>query len=561
MDCEEQVYSEEHYDFIVEHMRAVSENIFTECVQRIDEQYDVFYQESEGLLPLSVENYSYQAIPKCFVLMDKQALESSGILRMQDYPTLMLRGQGVMLGFVDTGIDYSHPAFLNSDGTSRIVAIWDQTERSGDPPEGFLYGSEYRQKRINEALRSQNPREIVPTTDSEGHGTFLAGIAAGSENAEADFIGAAPYSYIAVVRLKEAKQYLREFFYIPKGVAAYQENDIMAGISYLNKLAISMGVPLVLCLGLGTNTGSHGGVASPLAGYLNTIGLRPQRTVVLAAGNEGNQRHHFAGMVSEGEAYQNVEVNVGENVEGFTVELWARAPELFAVEIVSPTGQRMPREYILSGGREYDFLLENTRVSVDYRISGLGSGDQLIYMRFTHPVQGIWNIRVFSQVGYTGIYNMWLPVTEMISGEVYFIRSNPDMTITVPANIIVPITAAAYDMRDNSIYINSGRGYTLSGFIKPDLAAPGVTVYGPKVGGGFETRSGTSVAAAITAGASALLMEWAAVRGNYTTISTTGLKNILLRGTDQDPYREYPNREWGYGRLNLYKAFQNFRQR
>lgn len=561
MDCEEAVYSNDYYDFISENYSGTRGEISGLCVQVINSVYEVIYVSREELLPLSVANYAYGAIPKCFTLMDESALEASGILRMHNYPTLTLKGQGVMIGFVDTGIDYQNPVFRNTDGSSRITAIWDQTLRSGMPPEGFLYGSEYRNEVINQALDSQKPETVVPSKDENGHGTFIASVAAGSEMPEENFSGAAPYAQIAMVKLKEAKENLREFYFIPEDAIAYQENDIMAGIAYLDRLAKSRNLPLVLCISVGSNAGSHGSGINPLMGVLTGVALRRPRGVVVAAGNEGNQRHHFAGELLEGQEYQNVEINVGEGVEGFILEMWATAPQLFVVEIISPTGERVPKEFILSGGKEYTFLFENTRVSVDYRISRIASGDQLIFMRFTTPVQGIWNIRVYRQSVYAVGYHMWLPMRQLMTGDVYFIRSNPDTTITSPGNAYSCITVTAYDVRDNSLFIDASRGYTATGMIKPDFAAPGVNVSGAGKRNQFITQSGTSAAAAVTSGAVALMLEWAVARGNYMLISNTDIKNILIRGAERDPGRTYPNKEWGYGRLNLYDAFQNFRVR
>lgn len=561
MDCEEQVYSNEYFDFIVENFSGTSGELSGYCMQEINNVYQVIYVSREGLKPLSVANYSYAAIPKCFALMDESALEASGILRIHNYPTLTLKGQGILIGFVDTGIDYQNPVFLSPDGSSRIAAIWDQTERSGTPPEGFLYGSEYRKEIIDNALASQRPEKIVPSKDSNGHGTFLASVAAGNEMPQQDFSGAAPYAQIAMVKLKEAKENIREFYFIPENATVYQENDIMAGVAYLDRLASEMNMPLVLCISVGSNAGSHGSGINPLMSVLDSVALKRPRGVVVAAGNEGNQRHHFAGELSENQEYQNVEISVGGGVRGFILEMWASAPQLFVVEIISPTGERISKEFILSGGNEYTFLLENTTVSVDYRITRVAGGDQLIFMRFSRPVQGIWNIRVYRQSVYAEQYHMWLPMREMMTGEVYFLRSNPDTTITAPGNAYNVMTVTAYDVKDNSIFVDASRGYTVTGRIKPDFAAPGVNVAGAGTRDQLITQSGTSVAAAVTSGAVALILEWAVVRGNYTLISNIDMKNTIIRGAQRDPGRTYPNREWGYGRLNLYDAFENFRIR
>ena len=231
MECEEAVYSNDYLDIIMEYTLRKRGALLHECVQKVSEIFDVAYLPKTENLALNIQNYEYTSIPKCYTLMDESALEASGILKIQNQPALSLKGQGVLIGFLDTGIDYENPVFKNSDGSTRITAVWDQTDRSGTPPEGFIYGSEYQDAQINEALQSMNPKGVVPVTDPEGHGTFMASVAAGSRIPEQGFIGAAPYCKIAMVKLKPAKPYLREFFFIPEDAEAYQENDIMAGLA------------------------------------------------------------------------------------------------------------------------------------------------------------------------------------------------------------------------------------------------------------------------------------------------------------------------------------------
>lgn len=561
MDCEEAVYSNDYYDFILEYIldtrRRPTNNV---CVQTLNTTYDIAYLPRAENPPLSIKNYSYNAIPACYAPMDESALEASGVLRLQNQPTLMLKGQGVLIGFLDSGIDYENPVFRNSDGSTRILAMWDQTDRSGTPPEGFIYGSEYRDEQINRALNASNTHEMVPMTDEDGHGTYMASVAAGSEIEGKDFVGAAPYSRIAMVKLKPAKDYLRDFYFIDKNAVAYQENDIMAGVKYLSQLAEERHMPLVICVGLGTDLGGHTGI-SPLATMLNGVALHNEYAVVVATGNEGNSRHHFFGELEKEESYKNVEINVGNGVKGFYVELWAQQPQRFLIDIISPTGERMPSEYILSGGREYSFLFEDTKVSVDYRIVGLLDGSQVVYVRFSKPTQGIWNIRVYRETEIDNTFHMWLPLEDFLTGEVFFVRSNPDTTLTVPAAAITPMTVGAYDDRDNSIYLRSGRGFAANGNIKPDFVAPGVEVYGAAPGNIFVTRTGTSAAAAVTAGSVALIMEWGIVRGNYSTINNVGIKNALIRSADRETQKTYPDKSYGWGRLNLYRTFENFRIR
>ncbi len=558
MDCVNAVYSDEYYDLIVETDNQRERYALPPCLQEIDSSYVVGYWPREGLPPFQVTNYTYTAIPKLFTTLDELSMEASGITQLQNQPTLSLKGQGVLIGIIDTGIDYQNPLFRNADGSTRIAAVWDQTRREGPAPEHFLYGAEYRAERIDEALSSENPLTVVPVTDENGHGTYVASLAAGGEDPGRAFVGAAPYAAIGVVKLKEAKPFLRDFFFVGEETAAFQENDIMAGAAYLDRLANELDMPLSLCVSLGTNWGSHGGV-SPLSGVLDGLVRKRKRSVSVAAGNEANRRHHYRGIVAENGAFDNVEINVGEDMPGFTLELWSLVSETFTVEIVSPTGERIPRLSPQNVRREYTFIFENTRVSVDKNISFASNDLQLIFMRFAAPSPGIWNIRVYGENVFRGEYHMWLPLEALLGGEVFFLNSNPDTTFTVPGGARFPMTVGGYDDRTGSIYLDSGRGYTIEGAVKPDFVAPAVGVLGAGQRNTIVPRTGTSAAAAITTGAAALLLEWAVVRGNYPRLTSGDIKGLFIRGADRDTQRQYPNREWGYGKLNLYKSFSSIR--
>ena len=558
MDCTEAVYSNDYFDLIVDNIDRRWENLLPPCVQEIDSRYVVGYWNREDLPPFQITNFTYPAVPKILTTLDELAMEASNILQIQNQPALSLKGQGVLVGIIDTGIDYQNPVFRNVDGTTRIVSIWDQTMAEGPAPSGFIYGAEYRKEQIDQALASAEPLNIVPSTDEDGHGTYVASLAAGSASPANSFIGAAPYANIAVVKLKQAKEYLRDFFFVRQDALAFQENDVMAGMAYLDRLATELNMPLVLCVSVGTNSGSHGG-NSPLSNLLETMYSKRLRAAVIASGNEANKRHHFYSSIHENDTYENVEVNVGANVSGFTMELWFSITEAMTVEIVSPTGERLPRLSRQAVRREYTFIFENTTVSVDKNIIFSDSDFQLIFIRFVNPSQGIWNIRVYAEDVISGVFELWLPMQEILTGDVYFIRSNPDTTITVPGNVGFPITVGGYDSRNDSIYLDSGRGYTINGIVKPDFVAPAVEVLGAGTRNRFVRRTGTSGAAAITTGAVALIMEWAIVRGNYSRITPGDIKSILIRGATRDVQRLYPNREWGYGRLNLYDAFSSLR--
>lgn len=420
-------------------------------------------------------------------------------------------------------------------------------------PEHYFYGQEYTQDMINEALASENPRLTVPVTDPVGHGTAVASIAAGSIDSLTGFSGAAPFADIAVVKLKEAKPYLRNFYFIAEDAVAYQENDIMLGIDYLNRLAALRGQPLVLLVALGTNHGSHGG-NSYLSNFLDEVGQRRRRAAVVATGNEANARHHYYGKLFEQEATDTVEVNVERDMKGFIIEMWSEAPQLYEVAVISPAGerlQRIPADRFES--RNFYFVLEGTRLTVDYRIESGITANQLIYLRFERPTKGVWKILVFPKNFINGTFDMWLPISAFLEAPVYFVSSNPDRTLTVPGTARVPMTVGGYNDASGALFLDSGRGYTITGVIKPDFTAPAVDI----IGAGGQEFTGTSYAAAITAGAAAMFMEWAVVRGNAPMTSTVDVKNEFIRGAMREIGQLYPSREWGYGKLDLVTTFLN----
>ena len=258
LTCREKIMSEEYRDFIYEQNMPFEMEIVQDgklCEQEIGFYYRSVYLNKLYTDPITLNRFSYGSIPKCYIPLDTEMLDQAGIAQVQNYPTLKLMGEGVMLGIIDTGIDYLNPIFRNVDGSTRIAGIWDQTIQTGDPPEGFLYGTEYTRGQINEAVRSERSMEIVPSVDEDGHGTFIAGVAAGGENVEEGFLGAAPKATLGIVKLKEAKKYLKQFYFIDDKTKCYQENDIMLGIRYLSLLARKNEMPLVICIALGTNQG------------------------------------------------------------------------------------------------------------------------------------------------------------------------------------------------------------------------------------------------------------------------------------------------------------------
>lgn len=561
--CRQMILSEDYIDFILPVFRAISigeEGEGKVCFQNMDFGFQADYVNKTLIKPLSLENFRYNSIPNCYELMDLQAMDDAGISVVQTYPTLRLLGSGIMIGILDTGIDYRNPLFQNIDGSTRIAGIWDQTIQEGQMPEGLDYGSEYTEEMINEALRSENPLEIVPSMDTDGHGTFIASVAAGGADLEHRFIGAAPESVLAVVKLKQAKSYLKDFYAIRQDAVCFQENDIMLAMKYINGLARKRNMPLVICVALGTNLGGHNGT-SLLSSMLDAYSSMLNRSVVISAGNGAVQRRHFFHELRDVNDVAEAEIRVEEGVEGFVVELWTTVPNVLTVAFTSPSGERTG--YIsLKQGYEYkeEFIFDQTDVDVEYRLLLENNDSQLIFMRFRNPSQGIWKINVRPVRISDGRFHMWLPVPEFLTGEVYFLQADPDTTVAEPGSSLMAMTVAFYNGIDNSVDINSGRGYTRDERIKPDYAAPGVMVTGAGLNNEFVVRSGSSVSVGIAAGASALLMEWVIRQTGSRGVNSSQIRNIILLGAEQRPGAENPNREWGYGTMDLYRSLDILRQ-
>ncbi len=554
------ILSEDYSDIIFRYQttpESLPEELASYSPQLVDIQYSILHAPLSDHLA-TVEELGYSGVPKLFSPIDSVSLDASGILQAQIQPYLNLSGRGVLLGFLDSGIDYTHPAFRNTDGTTRIARIWDQTDQSGTPPEGLSYGSEYTDALLNEALFSGDPPSVVPERDESGHGTSVAGIACGSADISGDFTGAAPEARIVFVRLKQAKQYLRDYFLIPEGTVAYQETDLMLGVRYMVEVSRSLRMPLVICISVGTNQGSHTG-ATPLEDVLSTAQFNTGIYVVAGTGNEAGKGHHFQGKLSRVGESMEAELLVDQETRGFAVEFWADAPELYSIGFTSPLGETIQPVQPRSGTTlEFDFLLEYSRISLTCTVVETLSGAQLSLIRFLNPTPGIWRIRVVNKAFANGIFHLWLPITNLADPDIRFYEPDPDVTLVIPSCAASVISVSAYDAYSSSLFINSGRGYTRNGLIKPDFASPGVGLSAPSLGGRYTTLSGSCAASALTAGAAALLVEAGLRQERPRYFTTREILSLFLRGAGRSASYSYPNPEWGYGTMNVYGSFESF---
>lgn len=491
-----------------------------------------------------------------------------------------LTGKDVLIGVIDSGIDYRNPEFIDASGNSRIQALWDQTlmpsrvneilgeqnEFSGQaaPPKGFSTGVEFSKYRIDAALNSMNPQQLVPSFDSSGHGTAVAGIAAAGGNVrEGQYQGVAPESQLLVVKLGN-----------PTPESFPRTTELMRALTYVVKKAVELGKPIAINLSFGNTYGSHDGT-SLVERFLDNAAEIGRAVICVGSGNEGAAGGHVSGRLgavrmSEGnepffspqEAQgRRVELNVGNYQPTVSVQLWKEYVDRFSVSIISPSGMREEIDTLRTGMQT--LFMEQTQVLLYIGEPSPYSVNQEIYFDLlpmgAYIDPGIWTFELNPISTVSGNYDFYLPSTVVLNADTRFFTPTPVKTLTIPSTASKVITVGAYDTAYEAYADFSGRGYPLKsmagervdqGSIKPDIAAPGVAINTIGPDNTFVQVSGTSFATPFVTGSAALLMEWGIVRGNDPYLYGEKVKAYLRRGAR--PLRGesvYPNERVGYGAL------------
>ena len=454
-----------------------------------------------------------------------------------------LKGKGVLIAVLDSGIDYTHPDFCHSDGTTRIKYMWDQNS-----------GQEFSMEQINEGLKERNSQaaqRLQAMRDLNGHGTAVAGIAAGN-GAESGgrYRGVAPESELLIVKLGSGD---------PDSFP--RTTQLMRGVDWVIRKGLEWNQPVALNLSFGNTYGSHEG-NTLLEQYLNTVSGYGRFSICVGMGNEGAQAGHASASwdLEKGilEALE-VPMSVGEYETGFSVQIWKDYADLFDVVLIDPSGEEagpfrkedMPGRFGFSGTEVYLYYGEPAPYSTA----------QELYFQFlpegAYVTGGIWIFRLIPKQIVSGNVDLWLPSAAVLSPRTRFLYPDPEITFTIPAGASGVIAVGAYNQEGESYADFSGRGYTrVTGMVKPDLAAPGVNITSVRAGGGYEQVTGTSFATPFVTGSAALLMEWGILRGKDPFLYGEKVKAYLRRGARPIlAGRQYPNPQLGYGGLCLADSF------
>jgi len=566
--CGDLYVMENYENFIVEYQGDIVgkfEQIQDACAFILDDKYAVVSierQKVESLL-MSVPEIVYVQETVLYTLNQISPLESANIIKFHDNPYLTLRGQGVLVGLIDTGIDYLNTEFMYENDLTRITTLWDQTVKGGELPVLFNFGSEYSAEDINEAIALKksggDPYTIVNSRDEIGHGTAMAGII-GGRGRTPELVGAAPDAEFVVVKLKQGRKNILESqgIYDPP-VPVYENTDLILAIKYVFEVARTLNKPIVIHIPLGSNSSAHDGTLI-VDQFIDDLSKARGVVFVTGTGNQGDGDIHTTGMIEKTGDEKTIELNVDEDQRDIVFSIWGFKPDKLSVGIVSPSGEvieKIPAK--LKGTEEIKFIFEGSNLNVQYFFPQELTGDEQIRIDIRNVRGGIWKFIIFGDLIVNGRYDAWLAQRELLKPNTRFLNPSQFVTLTSPSSGRMIISAGFYNQTNNTIVSASGRGFTRDGRIKPEIAAGGVNVTTTAVGGGVTTITGSSAGSAVTAGAVALLLQWGIVDGNDKTIYSPKVKTYLIRGAKRRPGEIYPNPEWGFGTLDLNSSFENLR--
>jgi subtilisin family serine protease len=533
----------------------VSEGAYIVSVRTIN--YNDFISTFKNILNIDISfPYTLSAI---------QPVDAANITQFHGEGYLNLTGENTIAAIIDTGIDYLNPQFQNDDETTRIAAIWDQTIQSNptDNNAPFL-GTVYTREDINRAILASsqggNPYDIVPSRDEVGHGTSMAGLV-GAKGLNG-VIGGAPKCEFLIVKLKEAKTSNLRLSGINnrKNLYIYEGIDIYLALQFVTEFNLTSKEPMSVLLSVGTNWGGHEGLSS-IEQDIDFFSSRRGLVFVTNTGNQGASLIHASGRFLKSNTLQVIEFIVGLNEDNLVLMLWIQRPDRISISIISPSGEIVepststsPYEF-----KQVELVLESSIVNISFNPSEFATGNQSVYITIRNPKARLWQLRLRGDYIVNGTYNMWLPQRPLIQSTTRVIDPNPYTTLQAPSNARKAITTSFYDQNNNTVDVESGRGFTADNRVKPNLTTGGIGALTTGLNNQNIVLSGGSVAGAVLCSATLLLLQWGIVIGADPDIYGPTIISYLTRGTSKRVGDIYPNPQWGYGILNLQGSFENLR--
>ncbi|NFU15429.1 peptidase S8 and S53 subtilisin kexin sedolisin, partial [Clostridium sporogenes] len=556
-------YSADSANFLVEYrgdLKNEIDNVSYVCGDILTNTIGVIslpYEYLDQVL-IDVPSIKFIDFRSMSVLQDISPNSIDQILAIKKNPYLNLTGKGVLVGIVDTGIDYLNNEFIREDGTSRVAAIWDQTIQDIKDESVYL-GNIYSNEEINKAINAyegnEDPYAIVPSKDEIGHGTEMAGII-GARGYNGDFQGVANDCEFVIVKLLESLNFQKilqsnNVKYTP----VYNSSEIVAGIEYLKNFSVKMNKPMVIYLGVGTTEGSHDG-NNLISKYLTSIASVRGIALVAGVGNEGAAEGHASGVIKNIGEIDTMELNIPREMRNFSFQIWVKRPNKMSLNVISPTGEESSFIQAKRNKREeINFVFSNTKLKINYYMPEDFSGHEVIQVIFKDINPGIWKFALRGDYISDGEYNAWLQPVITLPENIKFLEPDPFSTLTIPSTARKVVTVAYHGLVNESLIATSGKGFNTNGLINPDISTVGINILTTKALGETTLVSGSSAATAVIAGGCALLLQWGIIDGNDTTMYSTKIRSYLIYGAYRKPELTYPNRESGYGSFDLLGTF------
>ena len=460
-----------------------------------------------------------------------------------------VRGAGVVVGIVDGGIDFTHPDFRKADGTSRILFLWDQ---GGQPVAGGTvpFGREFSQADLDASF--QDATLAVPTADTLGHGTHVAGIAAGGDRSGSSLDGIAPEADLIMVAIRP-----EENVTLGRSVRVFEAFD------YIVRRAA--GRPVAINLSQGMNGGGHSGETVLEAG-LDLLARRPGVVIVKSAGNEQLQRIHAGGRLAAGETRVLEFVVASNDSTDDVLELWFGGEDSISAALQPPGGQ--PFDFVAAGDDGSFVTPAGNEVTITSDLDADDTGDTRTTIILTRSTKlflqpGTWNLHLRGDQIADGRFDVWIE-REAVRTRFAPTSADPTRTVTVPGTAPRIITVGAYVTRLGTgspplgeISSFSSHGPSRYGLRKPEIAAPGEMILACRsqamlTGNGLHRQDrGTSMAAPHVTGAAALILS---VRPELTCEQ---VKQVLMSTARQTGAAvSAPDDTFGGGRLDVAAAVE-----